>query len=383
METDMKMLAAVMFEQGLPSPYSKSQPFRIEEVELDSPGPGEVLVEIRAAGLCHSDLYAINGTQKRPLPIVGGHEGAGIVREIGPGVTDLIEGDHVVAVNVTGCGKCRFCVNNRPNLCQAIGSVRAEGKLATNTRRLRQSNGDQLNHYSGLSVFAQYAVIVADALVKIDKKVPLDVAALLGCGVITGAGAVFNSANVQSGNSVAIVGLGGVGLSAVMAAREVGASPIICLDVQPNKFALARTLGATHCYDARDPNVTQQVLDLTDGGVDFSFEISGAKPAIKLAHSLVVPGGEVVHVGVGDATGEIVAPQWPLVLEERVIRGSFMGGCVPSRDIPRYSELYMGGRFPMEKLRSNHIGFDHLNESLDLLERAEVIRQILLPHGTP
>jgi alcohol dehydrogenase len=379
----MKMIAAVMYEQGLPTPYEKSQPFRIEEVELDGPGPGEVLVEIRAAGLCHSDLYAVNGSQKRPLPIVGGHEGAGIVRELGAGVTGIAEGDHVVMVNVTGCGKCRFCLNNRPNLCQAIGAARAEGKLATNARRLRLANGGRLNHYSGLSVFAQYTVVVAEALVRIEKSVPLDVAALLGCGVITGAGAVFNSARVGPGNSVAIVGLGGVGLSAVMAAREAGATTIVCLDVQPNKFDLARAVGATHCFDAREPNVAQQVQELTNGGVDFSFEISGAAPAIKLAHSLAARGAEVVHVGVGAATGEVTVPQWPLVLEERVIRGSFMGGCVPQRDIPRYSQLYMGGRFPMEKLRSDHIGFDRLNESLDLLERAAVIRQILLPHGKP
>jgi Zn-dependent alcohol dehydrogenase len=379
----MKMLAAVMRTQGLPGPYTKSRPFSIEEVQLDGPGPGEVLIEIRGAGLCHSDLYGISGVQKRPVPTVGGHEGAGIVRELGAGVSHLAEGDHVVLVNVSGCGKCRYCLVHRPNLCQAIVAVRGEGKLATGARRLRLADGGQLNHYSGLSVFAQYAVAAAESVIRIDPSVPMDVAALLGCGVITGAGAVFNSAQVKRGDSVAVVGLGGVGLSAVMAAREAGAEKIIALDVLPSKFPLAQAVGATHCIDARETDAVQQVHHLTNGGVDFSFEISGAKPGIRLAHAIAARGAEVIHVGVGEAGTQISAEQWPLVLEERVIRGSFMGSCIPSRDIPRYANLFLRGGFPMDKLRSNHIGFEQLNESLDLLERGAVIRQVLLPHGTP
>jgi Zn-dependent alcohol dehydrogenase len=377
----MRMTAAVMHEQGLPMPYAKSNPFRIEEVELQAPGPGEVLVEVRAAGLCHSDLAQVAGAVKRPLPIVGGHEGAGIVRELGAGVSGFSPGDHAVLVNVTGCGACRYCRVSRPGLCQAVGLARGEGKLATGERRLQQTNGGLLNHWSGLSVFAQYAIVVPESIIKIDKSVPFDVAAMLGCGVMTGSGAVYNAAKVQPGESVAVVGLGGVGLSAVMAAREAGASIIIGIDVLPSKFDLARAVGCTHCIDARDPTAAQQVKDLTDGGVDHAFEISGVMPAVNMAHAIAARGGEVVHVGVSTTAAEFPVRQWPLVVEERVLRGTFMGSGVPKRDIPRLIDLYQRGEFPMDRLRSEYIGFDRLNESMDLLERGAVIRQILLPHG--
>lgn len=378
----MKMIAAVMHEQGLPQPYAQSKPFRIEEVELEPPGPGEVLVEVRAAGLCHSDMTTVAGTNKRPLPIVGGHEGAGIVREVGNGVTGIVPGDHVVMVNVTGCGQCRYCRAGRPGLCQSIISSRLKGQIATGVRRLRTLGGGPLHHYSGLSVFAQYTVVVPESIVRIDKRIPFDVAALLGCGVLTGAGAVFNIARVQAGNSVAVVGLGGVGLSAVMAAKESGATTIIGLDPLPGKFGLARAVGCTHCLDASDPKVVEQVLALTDGGVDFAFEISGKPAAVQLAHAVAARGSEVIHVGVGDWDAQVTVRQWPLVIEERAFRGCMMGGGVPSRDIPRYVDMFQAGRFPIDQLRSEHIGFDRLNDSLDLLAKGVVVRQILLPHGS-
>lgn len=377
----MKMIAAVMYAQGLPRPYAQSQPFHVEEVELQGPGPGEVLVEVRAAGLCHSDMTTVAGTNKRPLPIVGGHEGAGIVRELGTNVKGISPGDHVVMVNVTGCGKCRYCRSNRPGLCQTVTSSRVLGQIATGVRRLSLPGGGALHHYSGLSVFAQYTVVVPESIVPIDKKIPLDVAALLGCGVLTGAGAVFNTAQVQRGSSVAVVGLGGVGLSAVMAARECGAEHIIGLDPLPGKFGLAIASGCTHCFDARDPAAIDQILDLTDGGVDHAFEMSGVPTAVKLAHAVTARGGEVIHVGVGQADAEVSVRQWPLVIEERAFRGCMMGGGVPSRDIPRYANLFQRGQLPIDKLRSEHIGFDRLNESLDLLASGSVVRQMLLPHG--
>lgn len=378
----MRMTAAVMHTQGLPTPYAASHPFRIEEVELARPGPGEVLVEVRAAGLCHSDLSVVAGERKRPLPIVGGHEGAGIVREVGAGISGFAPGDHVVMTNVTGCGQCRPCRNQRPVLCQAIASARAQGMLATGARRLQRLDGSALHHYSGVSVFAQYTVVVPGSLVKIPEDVPMDVAALFGCGVITGAGAVFNSARVQPGASVAVIGLGGVGLSAVMAAREAGAAQIVALDVLPTKFDLARAVGATACFDARDPLVVQQLLDMTDGGVDHAFEVSGNLRALEMAQAVTTRGGEVICVGVGRSDAQFTFNHWPFVVEERVLRGTFMGSCVPARDIPKYVDLYRDGRLPVDQLRSQHIGFDRLNESLDLLSRGEVIRQILLPHGT-
>lgn len=377
----MRMTAAVMYEQGLPAPYVQSAPFRIEEIELDGPGEGEVLVEVRGAGLCHSDLSVIEGLRKRPLPIVGGHEGAGIVRDVGPGVIGFKDGDHVAMAAVAGCGQCRACVAGRPGLCQAVSGARVEGLLATGARRLRLADGGRLNHYSGISVYAQYAVVVPRSLVKIDHEVPLDVAALFGCAVVTGAGAVFNSAKVRPGASVAVIGLGGVGLTAVMAAREAGASRIIGIDVLPGKFDLARAVGATECFDARDPNAVRQVLDLTDGGVDHAFEVSGHPSALEMAQKIAVRGGEVIGVGVGKSTAMFSVPHLAWVSEERTLRGSFMGGGIPQEDIPRYVDLYLRGRLPVDKLRSEHIGFDRLNEGFDLLHGGGVVRQILLPHG--
>ena len=377
----MRMIAAVMYEQGLPAPYTESQPYRIEEVELDPPGPGEVLVEVRGAGLCHSDLSALEGLWKRPLPLVGGHEGAGIVRELGAGVTGLAPGDHVAMTAVAGCGHCRVCLAGRPGLCQASTAARSEGSLTTGARRLRLADGGRLHHYSGISVFAQYAVVAPQALIKIDSAVPLDVAALFGCAVLTGAGAVFNSAKVQPGASVAIIGLGGVGLTAVMAAREAGATRIIGIDVLPGKFDLAKALGATDCIDARDPLAVQQVRDLTNGGVDHAFEISGSPVALEMANAIAARGGEVVGVGVGKTAATFTMPHFPWVAEERVLRGSFMGGGVPERDITRYVDMYLRGRLPVDKLRSEHIGFDRLNEGFDKLHRGDVVRQILMPCG--
>lgn len=378
----MRMTAAVMYEQGLPAPFAQSQPFRIEEVELEGPGDGEVLVEVRAAGLCHSDLSVIEGLRKRPLPIVGGHEGAGIVREVGRGVTGLAVGDHVAMAGVAGCGQCRVCRAGRPGLCQAVSGARAEGLLATGSRRLRLADGCRLNHYSGISVYAQYAVVAPQSLIKVDHAVPLDVAALFGCAVVTGAGAVFNSAQVKPGASVAIIGLGGVGLTAVMAAREAGASRIVGIDVLQAKFDLAKAVGATDCFDARDPEIVQKVLALTDGGVDHAFEISGQLSALEMAQKISVRGGEVIGVGVGKSSATFTTLHLPWVCEERVLRGSFMGGGVPQDDVPRYVDLYLKGHLPVDQLRSDHIGFGQLNQAFDQLHTGAVVRQILLPHGS-
>ncbi len=377
----MRMTAAVMYAQGLPMPFATSKPFMIEEVELEGPGEGEVLVEVRGAGLCHSDLSVLQGYRKRPLPVVGGHEGAGIVREVGAGVQGLVPGDHVAMAAVAGCGLCRVCRAGRPGLCQAVSGARAQGLLATGHRRLRLRDGGQLNHYSGISVFAQYAVVTPQALIKIDPAVPLDIAALFGCAVVTGAGAVFNSARVRPGSSVAVIGLGGVGLTAVMAAREAGAGRIVAIDVLPSKFDLARACGATDCVDARSADAIAQVLDMTDGGVDYAFEISGHPAAMETAQKIAVRGGEVIGVGVGmsDTTFAVNHLSW--VCEERVLRGSFMGGGIPQQDVPRYVDMFLSGRLPVDKLRSEQITFAQLNEGFDRLHAGSVIRQVLLPHA--
>lgn len=378
----MRMTAAVMYEQGLPLPFAQSKAFHVQEVELEGPGEGEVLVEVRGAGLCHSDLSVLEGFRKRPLPIVGGHEGAGIVREVGAGVTGLQVGDHVSMAAVAGCGKCRVCRAGRPGLCQAVTGARNEGLLATGHRRLRMLDGSRLNHYSGISVYAQYAVVTPQSLIKIDLAVPLDIAALFGCAVVTGAGAVFNSARVRPGSCVAVIGLGGVGLTAVMAAREAGAARIIGIDVLPSKFELARACGATDCIDARDAEAIQHVVDMTDGGVDYAFEISGHPSAMETAQKITVRGGEVIGVGVGRSTQTFSVNHLPWVCEERVLRGSFMGGGSPQQDVPRYVDMFLDGRLPVDKLRSEQISFDQLNEGFDRLHAGTVIRQVLLPHGS-
>ena len=376
----MRMTAAVMYEQGLPTPYVESKPFRIEEVELDGPGEGEVLVEIMAAGLCHSDLSQVAGLRKRRLPVVGGHEGAGIVREVGRGVTRLAPGDHVVMTVASGCGYCRPCVESRPALCDAVGASRAQGLLSNGMRKL-SCHGEPVYHYSGISSFAQYAVTVPNTLIKADPSVPLDVAAMFGCAVVTGAGCVFNSAKVRPGQNVAVFGLGGVGLNAVMAAKVSGASEIIGIDINEAKFRLAKELGCTRTLSALNPNLVQEVKDLTQGGVDFAFEISGTKAAMASANAITRKGGEIVCVGLGASNDLYQYAHAALVAEEKVFRGSFMGTSVPERDLPRYLKYYQDGKMPVDRLKSGTMNFDQLNLNLDLLDRGEVVRQILLPNG--
>ena len=226
----MRMTAAVLHEQGRPAPFAESRPFEIEEVEIEGPGPGEVMLEVMAAGLCHSDLSIVEGVRARPVPFVGGHEGAGVVREVGAGVQGLAPGDHVVMTVGGGCGCCHSCTDGRPVLCDAIAEERAAGMLPGGVRRLSRG-GAPLNHYFGASSFAQYAVTAPYSLVKIDQAVPLDVAAMFGCAVVTGAGAALNAAKLRPGRTVAVIGLGGVGLSAVMTARLMGAARIIGIDL--------------------------------------------------------------------------------------------------------------------------------------------------------
>jgi Zn-dependent alcohol dehydrogenase len=376
----MRVTAAVMFEQGLPTPYAESQPFKIEDVDLEGPQEGEVLVEVRAGGLCHSDLSQVAGQRKRTTPVVGGHEGAGIVREVGRGVTQLEPGDHVVMTGAPGCGHCRTCGENRPNLCETASASRASGGLATGARRL-SFQGGPLYHYSGISSFAQYAVTVPDSLIKIDPSVPLEVAALFGCGVVTGAGAVFNAAKVRPGQNVAVLGLGGVGLNAVMAARISGASKIIGMELVDAKFPLARDLGCTHTLSPAAPDVVDAVRDLTSGGVDYAFEVSGSKAAMATAIDITRRGGEIVCVGLGAIEDMYQYSHARLVSEEKVFRGTFMGSGNAVGDIPRYLKYFQEGRMRVDRLMSGTMTFAELNENLDLLDKGKVTRQVLLPHA--
>jgi alcohol dehydrogenase len=309
-----------------------------------------------------------------------GHEGAGIVREVGRGVTGFKPDDHVVMTVGSGCGHCRFCIGHRPVLCNVVGESRAKGLLMNGSRRLSRS-GQSLFHHSGVSSFAQYAVTVPGTLVTADSAIPLDIAAMFGCAVVTGAGCVLNAAQVRPGQNVAIFGLGGVGLCSVMAAKVAGASEIIGIDINGGKFPLAKELGCTHTLSALDPDMVQKVRDLTNGGVDFAFEMSGSKAAMTSAIAVTCKGGEVVCVGLGASSDLYQYAHAALVAEEKVFRGSLMGSCVPERDLPLYLKYYQEGRLPVNRLKSGTMGFEDLNLNLDLLERGAVLRQVLLPNG--
>ena len=372
----MKMTAAVMFEQGLKRPFAETRPLRIETVELDGPGAGEVLVKVAGAGLCHSDLSAIKGNRPRAMPAVVGHEAAGIVLEVGKGVTRVAVGDHVVMLFVASCGSCEYCSTGRPNLCQSSWKARAEGTLQSGARRLRL-NGKPLNHYSGISAFAEYAIVSDVSLLAISKAVPLLDAAIMGCAVITCFGAVVNTAGDVRGKTVAIVGLGGVGLSALLGAVIGGAERIFAIDLNEAKLSLARELGATDTVLASDPDCVEAVKGATSGGVDFAFEMAGAMPAMALAYAIGRRGSTTICAGLPSHTATFAMPSAALVADERVIKGSYMGSAVPARDIPRFIDLFMTGRMPIDRLRSDVIGFDDLNAGFDRLDDGVVVRQVL------
>lgn len=377
----MRMQAAIMFEQGKPRPYATSIPLVVEEVELEGPGPGEVLIEVAAAGLCHSDLSAIEGIRPRPLPIVIGHEGAGIVRECGAGVTDLKPGDHVITVFVTSCGSCRYCVRGRPNICSSGNVARAAGTLLSGAKRISRLNGEKINHGSGLSLFAQYCVVNRRAMVKIDSSVPLEDAAIFGCAVMTGAGAVLNTAGLEAGEAIAVVGLGGVGMNALFAAVAAGAETIIAIDTNPEKLGLARQWGATHTFLATDPDCAEQVKAATGGGLDTVIETAGTIKAMEMAYAVTARGGRVVSAGLPAADAKFSYLHGALVSDEKALIGSYMGSCVPERDIPRFLGLYKRGKLPVEKLKSGFLPLSEINAGFDRLADGGVLRQILKPNA--
>src|SRR5689334_819598 len=255
----MKIRAAVLNEMGAALPYARSRPLRIEAVELEAPGPGEVLVKIGAAGLCHSDLSVINGDRPRPTPMALGHEAAGVVEQVGPGVDDLRKGDHVVLVFMPSCGNCLPCAEGRPALCERGVVSNTAGTLLSGERRIFSGDGKPINHHMGCSAFAEYAVVSRRSAVKVPNDLPLDEAALFGCAVLTGVGAVINTAQVRAGTTVAVVGLGGVGLASLLGAVACGARQVVAVDLSDEKLALARELGATHTINAADPEVIDKV----------------------------------------------------------------------------------------------------------------------------
>src|SRR6476661_3805365 len=312
----MKIRAAVLNKMGAEVPYEKSRPLTIEDFDLDDPGRGEVMVKIGAAGLCHSDLSVIDGNRPRPTPMVLGHEAAGVVEKLGPGVDDLKVGDHVVMVFVPSCGHCPPCAEGRPALCEPGAAANGAGTLLSGERRLHR-NGAQVHHHLGVSAFAEYATVSRRSLVKIDKELPLDEAAMFGCAVLTGVGAVINTAKVSAGSSVAVVGLGGVGLSSLLGAVSAGASRIVAIDVADDKLTLAKTLGATDAFSARSADCVPDVKAATTGGVDHALEFAGSVKALELAYRVTRRGGTTVTAGLPPPADTFALPQVNLVAEER------------------------------------------------------------------
>lgn len=375
----MKVRAAVLNAIGNKGPYAQTKPLTIEQVELKPPGYGEILIKIGAAGLCHSDLSVINGDRPRPMPMALGHEAAGIVEELGPGVTDLKKGDKVVLVFVPSCGHCAPCAEGRPALCEPGAVANTAGTLLSGERRIFTNDGKPVNHHLGCSAFAEYATVSRNSVVKVHPDLPLDQAALFGCAVLTGMGAVVNTAGVKPGQTVAVIGLGGVGLASILGAVISGARIVAAVDLSEEKLKLAKELGATHTFVASDPDIVAKFKEATGGGVDFAVEMAGSPRAFDTAYKITRRGGTTLTAGLPPPTATWAMPGVNLVAEERTIKGSYIGTCVPSRDIPRYVDLFMQGRLPVDKLKSGEMPLDQINEGFDLLHDGKVVRQVIIP----
>ena len=373
----MKIRGAVLNAMGAQPPYTQSKPLSIEELRLEPPQRGEVLVRIAAAGLCHSDLSVINGDRPRPTPMLLGHEAAGVVEQCGEGVDDLVPGDHVVLVFVPSCGHCMPCAEGRPALCVPGAASNGAGTLFGGQYRLHR-NGDRVHHHMGCSAFADHAVVSRNSLVKIDREVPLDEAALFGCAVLTGVGAVVNTARVPMGATVAVIGLGGVGLAAVLGAVAAGASRIVAVDLAPDKREFAMRIGATDAFDAAAPEAVETIREATGGGVEYAFEFAGSVKAMELAYRITRRGGMTVTAGLPHPTATFAIPQTHLVAEERTVKGSYIGTCVPSRDLPRFVALYRQGRMPVDRLLTHRLALDDINAGFERLREGRAIRQVVV-----
>ena len=373
----MRCRAAVLNTMGAPRPYKKSKPITIEEIELDEPGDGEVLIKMGAAGLCHSDLSVVNGSRPRPLPMVIGHEASAIVEKLGPNANDLEVGDHVAAVFVPSCGSCIPCLEGRPALCEPGAVANANGTLLSGAKRIKLNN-KYVTHHVGVSCFAEYAVVSQKSLVKIPSDIPLDLAALFGCAVITGVGAVVNTAKMPMGSTAAVIGLGGTGLAALLGAKASGAKTVIGIDLSDQKLKLGKELGCDYVLNANNPEIIPELKEITNGGCDYSFECVGSNKAMELAYAVTRRGGTTCSSGLSDPKDNFSVQHVNLVAEERTIKGSYLGSCVPRRDIPNYIQLQQNGHLPVNDLMSEHIKLDDVNEGFDKLASGETVRQLIM-----
>ena len=367
----MKTRAAVAWEAG--------KPLVIEEVDLAGPKAGEVLVRIVATGVCHTDAFTLSGADPEGLfPAILGHEGGGIVEEVGAGVTSVKAGDHVIPLYTPECGKCKFCTSGKTNLCQAIRATQGKGLMPDGTSRF-SIKGQPVLHYMGTSTFSEYTVLPEIALAKINPKAPLDKVCLLGCGITTGIGAVLNTAKVTPGSSVAVFGLGGIGLSVVQGAVMAKAGRIIAIDTNPSKWEMAKALGATDFVNPReyDRPLQQVIVDLTDGGVDYSFECIGNVNLMRSALECCHKGwGESIIIGVAGAGQEISTRPFQLVTG-RVWRGSAFGGVKGRSQLPGYVDRYLAGEIKIDEMVSAVLPLEKINEAFDLMHAGKVIRSVI------
>jgi NDMA-dependent alcohol dehydrogenase len=354
-----------------------NKPVVVEEITVDSPKRGEVMVKLAACGVCHSDLSATNGTIALPPPLVLGHEGAGEVVEVGEGVSGLAVGDHVVASFIYMCGKCRFCAGGRPVLCVEQG--KALTTPPEGTPRVHDHAGKPLGIFSGCGVMAEYATLSVDNLVKIDPKIPLDRAALVGCAVTTGVGAVFNTAKVEPGSSVAVFGCGGVGLNVVQGAAIAGAERIIAIDTMQAKLDMAKQFGATEVILSKPgEDVAKALKKLTGGGPDYAFECVGVGALAETAYRAIRRGGKAIVVGVAKAADSAAIKPMTLVFEEKTLQGSYFGSCVPRIDFPRMLHLYMAGKLKLDELITHRYRIEEAAQAFADLESGRNARGVIV-----
>lgn len=359
--------------------WGPNQPLKMEEVDVMLPRKGEVLVRIVASGVCHTDAFTLSGDDPEGVfPAILGHEGGGIVEMVGEGVTSVEVGDHVIPLYTAECGECKFCKSGKTNLCSAVRATQGKGLMPDGTTRFYK-DGEPIFHYMGCSTFSEYTVLPEISLAKVNKEAPLEEICLLGCGVTTGMGAVMNTAKVKKGDTVAIFGLGGIGLSAIIGARMVGASRIIGIDINEKKFELAKQLGATDCINPQkfDKPIQDVIIEMTDGGVDFSFECIGNVNVMRQALECCHKGwGESVIIGVAGAGQEISTRPFQLVTG-RVWRGSAFGGVKGRSQLPGIVDQYLAGEFGLQEFITHTMSLDKINEAFDLMHSGESIRSVI------
>ena len=365
----MKSRAAILFEVG--------QKLEVREVDVQDPGPGEVRIQMVAGGVCHSDLHVMTGHLSAPLPAILGHEGAGIVADIGAGVTSVRPGDHVIPLWRLSCGECEYCTGGRPALCPAGTEIRWSGRLLDGTSRFKL-DGQEIKHFAGVSSFSNYTVLPEKAVLKIPDDLPLERAALLGCAVITGFGAVVNAAQVKPGRTVAVFGVGGVGINVVQGAVLAGAGKIIAVDLLESRLEHAKRFGATHVVNASAGDPVEQIRDLTGGrGVDYAFEVVGLPITMRQAYDSLAKRGVAMVVGITPTTAEVTVPSLSLVYEERVLTGSLYGSAAPKTDIPRLIDLYRAGRLMLDELLTRSYPIEEINQAYDALQSGETLRSVV------